>query len=35
MKHGETEIAILAHPHEKFNQCLTDINWCLTDLLKI
>ena len=24
-----------SHPHEKLNQCLTDINRCLTDIFKI
>ena len=29
------KIGSTAIPHEKINQCLTDINRCLTDIFKI
>ena len=28
-------VSRLTFPHEKINQCLTDINWCWTNIFKI
>ena len=31
----KSDAALCNIPHEKINQCLTDINRCLTDIFKI